>query len=132
MPQETAPLPPDPTPTVKIRWDGPVTFDYWNSIDLDTLPPNKEPDEDAEDAQVDYNGVTIAGSRQFAPWTDEASPTRQGCSDLVSTQGDNRIEVAKGQLICMKTSEGRTALLKVNSFDEGTVAAYAVIWESSS
>lgn len=129
-PQETASLPPDPTPTLKIRWKGDVTFDYWRSIDLDTLPPTKETDDTTEDGQVGFNQTTIVGNL-FALWTGDSSPTYQGCSDLVSTQGESRVKVAKGEVICLETSEGRTALLKVRSFRNGTVAAYTIVWDSS-
>ncbi len=82
-----------------------------------------------EDGQVGFDGATIVGNL-FALWTGEGSPTRQGCTALSSTKGETRINTARGRLICLETSEARTALLKVKSFLDGTVAARAVVWET--
>lgn len=71
----------------------------------------------------------------LAVWHEQKMPTRQECSDLISTQGVWMVEVEKGTVVCLRTQEGRTAVLTVtstsNSFGTG-VTAQATVWSEIS
>ncbi|MFF6997419.1 hypothetical protein ACFY93_21010 [Streptomyces sp. NPDC008313] len=62
-------------------------------------------------------------------------PTRQECSDLISTQSVSRMEVKKGTIVCVRTHGGRIAVLTVtstsNNFNTG-VMAQATVWSEIS
>ncbi|WBO65593.1 hypothetical protein [Streptomyces camelliae] len=67
----------------------------------------------------------------LAVWQGQKMPTRQACSDLISTQGVWMVEVQKGTVICLKTQAGRIAVLTItstsDSFSTG-VMAQATVW----
>lgn len=77
----------------------------------------------------------IGSGPTLALWSEQKTPTRQQCSDLISTQGISRVEVRKGTLICLKTQAGRIAVLTItstsNSFNTG-VMAHATVWSEIS
>lgn len=124
----------EPAPSVKIRWQGDISFSYWQSIDVDPLPPSKNKDVDDSTEDLQGFGDTISAGDQLALWTGRTTPTLQDCSDLISTQGEGRVKGAANQLICLKTSEGRIGLIRVKSFvnssSDTKVTARALIWDN--
>ncbi len=62
-------------------------------------------------------------------------PSRQQCSDLISTQAIETVEVKKGTVVCLQTDAGRIAVLTVtstsNGFNTGEMAQVTVWAEIS-
>ncbi len=101
-------------------------------LNLDVVPPKS----DSSHFDVSLGLVSppqIDGS--LALWTGSGMPNRQQCSDLLSTQGMQRVEVKKGTVVCLQTEEGRIAVLTItstsNDFDTGEMAQVTVWSEVS-
>jgi len=125
------PLAPVATPTTDpVQYTGPISFGF-DGIELDTVPPNKR-------GTIDIGTVfacdlctlgTEDDDLHLAVWKGRELPTRQQCSDLVDTQGYEQWEgVKKNDLVCVQTTGGRIALLRIKRFDESQVDATAKVW----
>ncbi|WP_281154671.1 hypothetical protein [Streptomyces sp. HYC2] len=128
----------DPVPSASLSSDSkPIQYtglvrisSSW--LNLDVVPPKS----DSSHFDVSLGLVSppqIDGS--LALWTGSGMPNRQQCSDLLSTQGMQRVEVKKGTVVCLQTEEGRIAVLTItstsNDFDTGEMAQVTVWSEVS-
>lgn len=106
---------------MRIAEDGPL---------LDETPPEIDPNR--SDVHLGFiRPPRIFGDNGLAAWAERKMPTRQECSDLISTQGVSNMEVKKGTVVCVQTRAGRIAVLTVTSTsnDFGTgVMAQATVW----
>jgi hypothetical protein len=138
VPAPAASLTPDSdtiqwTGTVRIAEAGPrldlvppeTVSDYTSDITLGLVDPPR------------ISGDDGSGSlpTPLALWTGSKMPTRQDCSDLISTQGVWRVEVKKGTVLCARTHGGRIAVLTItsisNDFSTGE-QAQATVWSAVS
>ncbi|MEV5421346.1 hypothetical protein AB0K85_00870 [Streptomyces cellulosae] len=116
------------TGTVRIAYAGP---------DLDVVPPEiSEYDNDIHLGLVEPPRISTGlSSSAMALWSGSTMPGRQQCSDLVSTQAINTVEVKKGTVVCLRTDAGRIAVLTVtstsNGFNTGGMAQVTVWSEVS-
>ncbi|MFF8953431.1 hypothetical protein ACF09I_32190 [Streptomyces sp. NPDC014940] len=116
------------TGTVRIAYAGP---------DLDVVPPKiGEYDNDVHLGLVEPPRISTGlSSSALALWSDSAMPSRQQCSDLISTQAIESVEVKKGTVVCLRTDAGRIAVLTVtstsNGFGSGEMAQVTVWSETS-
>ncbi|WP_133885571.1 hypothetical protein [Streptomyces sp. BK208] len=111
------------TGTVRIAYAGP---------DLDVVPPRiDENDNDVHLGLVEPPRISTGlSSSALALWSDSTMPSRQQCSDLISTQTIDPVEVKKGTILCLRTDAGRIAVLTVtatsNGFNAGEMAQVTV------
>ncbi|MEE1769955.1 hypothetical protein PUR34_17820 [Streptomyces sp. JV185] len=116
------------TGTVRIAYAGP---------DLDVVPPKiDEYDNDVHLGLVEPPRIsTSLSSSALALWSDSTMPSRQQCSDLISTQAVELVEVKKGTVVCLRTDAGRIVVLTVtstsNGFGSGEMAQVTVWSEAS-
>lgn len=123
------------SPAGTVQWTGNVRIAE-DGLYLDEKPPKLVP---GSTGDVDLGSVNPPRLFSFEPelaiWPEKTMPTRRECSDLVSTQGIGRIEATVGAVICVRTMEGRTAVLTItstsNSFSTG-VMAQATVWSEIS
>ncbi|WP_436994516.1 hypothetical protein [Streptomyces sp. enrichment culture] len=107
---------------------------------LDQDPPVKSPyTRDVWLAEVDpavLQGSGIGGVHieNLALWERRDAPTRARCEELVNTQGVAEVVVHQGSVVCVRTLEGRTAVLTVRSVstDAGSgILAEARVWAAT-
>lgn len=106
---------------------------------LDENPPKVEPNAALYDVRlglVEPPRISAdIGDSDLAKWTGQEMPTRQDCSDLIDTQGVETVEVEKGTVVCVRTSEERIAVLTItstsNDFNTGELAQ-ATVWSATS
>lgn len=102
----------------------PKTDNYSDDVRLALIDP---PRISGNDASIDPPNLAL--------WSGPAMPTRQQCSDLISTQGIRTVEAKKGMVFCVKTHAGRIAVLTITSmsddFSTGEMAQVTVWSEVS-
>ncbi|MYR63694.1 hypothetical protein GTY54_48350 [Streptomyces sp. SID625] len=136
-----------PAPSVSSSSD-PKAIQYTGSVrianagpDLDLVPPKigtSRPAPDIVIAPFDPSHIeaySVVDEPRLALWTGSAMPTRQGCSDLLSTQGGTRVKVEKGTVVCVRTDAGRVAVLTVTATSgdsETGDLAQVTVWSEAS
>ncbi|WP_225097880.1 hypothetical protein [Streptomyces sp. CoH27] len=120
-----------------IQYNGPVRIAE-SGPQLDYNPPKRDNlSADVVLGLIDPPRISTKDSSavNLAVWPGQKMPTRQACSDLISTQGVWMVEVQKGTVICLKTQAGRIAVLTItstsDSFSTG-VMAQATVWSEIS
>ncbi|MFI5845506.1 hypothetical protein ACIA8K_37965 [Catenuloplanes sp. NPDC051500] len=108
-----------------------------DAMDLDTVPPQLS-EEDADndvlletDMRESVGDVAdFDGGARIAKWKGDGVPDYAQCQDAAATQGIRIVEnVKKGTVLCVRTSEGRTARLTVSSFEEFHSMTFdTVVW----
>jgi hypothetical protein len=110
----------NPSPDAKtpeVQWSGPLLLESY--FDLDQIPPENNMDQDvvlngidAQEAHLIYNGYALVPKG--------GSPGFDDCKLLVSTKSRSAVDVPEGRSICLKTNEGRIALVTLDSLHSGT------------
>ncbi|MFJ4152780.1 hypothetical protein ACIP10_35125 [Streptomyces galbus] len=109
--------------------------------ELDVVPPklsDANPSPDIVIAPFDpthIDAYSVVNEPRLALWTGSTMPNRQECSDLLSTQGGTRVEVKKGTVVCVRTDEGRVAVLTITSTssdDDTGDTAQVTVWSEVS
>ncbi|MFI5795142.1 hypothetical protein [Streptomyces sp. NPDC051677] len=134
-PAETSP-PAEPSAAGSERWHGTVAFG----------DPSKELDEgqpttsyyQAGDLEVggwrDHYDLTALGDAVLSLWSGDgaALPGYQDCASTVDAEGVASYPLAKGMVVCVRTSEGNVARLTLTSLPaKGSRATFdAVIWNA--
>jgi len=120
----------NPSPDVKtpeVQWSGPLLLESY--FDLDQIPPENNLDQDvvldvieAQEAHLIYNEYALVPKGE--------SPGFDECKLLVSTKSQSVVDVPEGRSICLKTNEGRIALVTLDSLHSGagTVDITAKVW----
>jgi hypothetical protein len=118
-----------------VRWHGQVTIDIDRGINLDPVPPAQgfagpESDITIGGGGYDQLGAGVLGDN-IALWSGSSFPTRQQCSDQVSTNGVSAVTVRAGYVVCAKTQAGRIAALKMVTVTDSynPDVADATVWE---
>ncbi|WP_157170890.1 hypothetical protein [Nocardia araoensis] len=129
-----------------VRWSGTLNMTY---LDLDSVPPRVLPNNGGASAWVSYDRESSGGfsaatlyglgggffttKPTLAQWTTSAAPTRQQCSDLISTQGAETLPITKDSAYCVKTAAGRTAFITGLSLDNAVHAytASVTVWSAT-
>lgn len=80
-----------------------------------------------------YLRNSLSGHNLLGVWTGTGRPTGTQCSDWADTHPVKEVEVKAGDLVCLKTEDGYTALLAIASLsaDDGTINAAATVWAPS-
>ncbi|WP_214415399.1 hypothetical protein [Sphaerisporangium fuscum] len=141
----TPPATPSPSPSRasgdEIRWSGPLILTY---VDLDTVPPTVLSSNDRASVWVNYGsdknevyglrGALFTTNPTVALWETAAKPTREQCTEMISTQGTETLRITSGTRFCARTAGGRTAFVTVKSFDDSREAykATATVWDAVS
>ncbi|WP_283134610.1 serine/threonine-protein kinase [Rhizohabitans arisaemae] len=135
-------VPPTPTPSPSpgdvTQWTGRVKFDF-DGIDLDSVPPSRQEESfgafDIEVALACGGSCALSdetGRQGLARWPTLEPPTRAKCAELVSTQGDSQLGgIKRGDLLCLRTSMNRIALVAINSFVDENVDATVIVWAAT-
>ena len=124
----------------KVRWEGDVTLDQDDQqhFDLDPVPPRRVADEVDDDIQVVY-GMTSEGGN-LADYDDSASlalvkgsaaPDYSKCAGAAYSQGSSTVDNVKNKsVICVRTSEGRVASMRVTRINAFEGMEFRVkVWE---
>lgn len=122
-----------------IRWRGRITITFPYGIQLDPIPPHPGTGsldfdigvsgggEDRVSDDSPLNGLNIAS------WPGSSLPSRKECSIKIDTNGASDITVRAGDIVCVKTTAGRIAVLKLirvrDNYEPDT--ADATVWELS-
>ncbi|MEU3448098.1 hypothetical protein AB0H29_12870 [Streptomyces thermolilacinus] len=124
----------------RVRWSGTLLITGESGPQLDREPPVRSPyTRDVWLAEVDpavLQGGGIGGlhTENLALWERPDTPTRAQCEELVATQGVTEVVVGQGSVVCVRTLEGRTAVLTVRSVSTDArsgVVAEARVWSAT-
>ncbi|WP_139140460.1 hypothetical protein [Streptomyces thermolilacinus] len=124
----------------RVRWSGTLRISGVSGPQLDQEPPVKSPyTRDVWLAEVDpavLQGSGIGGVHieNLALWERPDAPTRAQCEELVATQGVAEVVVRQGSVVCVRTLEGRTAVLTVRSVStdaQSGILAEARVWSAT-
>lgn len=118
--------------------DAPVTREFVLSapggIDLDTTPPTQTYDAEAADLYYD-NSYALgnrlhAGEASVAQWAGVDSPDKSACQSLLTRTGLSARGVApvQGMILCIGTSGGSLARLRISEANYATVDVVATLW----
>jgi predicted Ser/Thr protein kinase len=116
-----------------IQWRGDIRIDE-SGMDLDTVPVTHGTPFRNDVGLDDLDSVAELrsfNSHDLMVRKGTAMPTRAQCMDLVATQGMEDLEVVKGDIFCVATDEGRTAVLTVKSVGDDMstgLMAEATVW----
>ena len=143
LPQSPATGDPDatspdrPPPPLPIQWYGVARFGT-SGFDLDPVPPAavQPPDDGRADIVASAPGAspTIStgqtAERGLARWTGPTAPTPRQCMDLVASQGRAQLTATVGAVVCVRTGEGRPAVMTIRELPKGAagITADAVVW----
>ncbi|MEQ4301798.1 serine/threonine-protein kinase [Plantactinospora sp. B6F1] len=110
---------PSPDPASEPQWSGTVRING-DGVDLDPVPPAITPHSGHQDElRLSAAGATtlrVASSEPgLATWTGGDVPTPAQCAELTSTQGVSSLSVAKDDVLCVATDDGRVALATIVS-----------------
>jgi serine/threonine protein kinase len=137
--------PPPPPPPLPIQWYGAVRFAA-AGINLDTVPPaavtatpgpgtgssggNGTDVEESAPGPSSKLSTSDPSARNLARWTGAFAPNPRQCGDLIAAQGVWQLPAAVGDVICVRTDQGRIAVLTINTFphDFSGVEANAIVW----
>ncbi|MGW2045219.1 hypothetical protein ACWCPF_08545 [Streptomyces sp. NPDC001858] len=132
----SSPPPPTPSPTSagSERWRGTLVFDS-QSKELDGEQPVTRKYQ-AGDLEIsgwrDHYSIRGLGATVISLWPADAAalPGYQDCADTVDAEGVDDHPLAKGMVVCVRTSEGNVARLSLVSLPgEGSRATFdAVVW----
>lgn len=122
-----------------IRWAGPLRVD---SVDLDTIPPTIGDGGAGDIAFSEENSnpgiYGIYTDNKVVLWTRSGEPSKSQCTNLAETEGaagaSGLVSVEKGSVVCVMTSDGRTARLEVTEATAedaaaGFVKASVTVWQ---
>ncbi|MEC3981623.1 hypothetical protein [Amycolatopsis sp. H20-H5] len=155
-PSQSAPPPSSPAPVStpaptpdpeRVFWSGTITLDEYADVkpaalrDLDSKPPKTDKNDgdigagDIESSSAEYTYGYLLGPRgatTVAQWTAGGAPTRAQCREAASASGSATVEMKLGGYACVRTSQGRTASLKITKIigDESLQAA-ATVWDDA-
>ncbi|WP_275560794.1 hypothetical protein [Streptomyces sp. 5-6(2022)] len=125
-------------------WSGGMRLTY---INLDSDPPSvlssntgasfwihyDQTGDVREDEIFGVGGGFFTTKPTVARWDGTAKPTRQQCSELITTQGSETLPFAAGQRYCVKSRKGRIAAVTAGAFDEdsGNYAGHITVWNAA-
>jgi serine/threonine protein kinase len=132
---------PPPPPGLLMQWYGVAQFGT-AGIDLDPNPPTvvKAPDDGRADVKASAPGSapTIStgqtADRGLALWTGPTAPTPRQCMDLINAQGRWQLPAAIGDVVCVRTGEGRPGVLTIRQLPRASggstvgFAADGIVW----
>ncbi len=110
-----------------IRWQGSVALNS-SGVQLDNVPATTG---SSTYTVANSGGALFPGNGTIAVWTSANDPSYAECRNFVLTHGTtNSVQLTSAQDICVRTGDGRTALLKVTSVasDGSTAEAQAIVW----
>ena len=120
-----------PTSQVKvdqntINWQGDLVVDEISYVDFDTVPPTRG---DGEADLFHWGSGDISGSYRIYLWPEPAVPTATQCATFLATHGvTTHIQVEPGSRLCVRSGEGRTALVEVKERQGQAWLVNAVVW----
>ena len=110
-----------------VYWSGPVGITS-NGLNFDNRRPS------SQSADIYFNGgLSSADTAILATWPGSGTPTAAQCQTWVTTHPGSSIgTITAGMQICLKTSQGRSVLLRIdNTTPSGSpeVRAHAKVWQ---
>ncbi|NUR27109.1 MAG: hypothetical protein HOV83_14900 [Catenulispora sp.] len=125
-------------------WSGPVGIPgitAGNDIEFDRIPPGPAPAISQRGVYAGHDPYSdkwhlynsLSAHNQLGVWTGTGRPTGAECSAWADTHPGSSVEVKVGTMVCLKTEDGHTALLAIDSLsaDDGTINATATVWAPS-
>ncbi|GLY36002.1 hypothetical protein Amsp01_020260 [Amycolatopsis sp. NBRC 101858] len=114
----STPASPDPA----IYWSGELE---WGKFNFDINPPNYTDGE-----YIQYLGselLYVNGKARVTAWKKGGQPGKADCVSAIDADGSNQTYVAKDNLICGQTAEGRIFLLSATSAGT-TLRTQVTVW----
>ncbi|MEV0309230.1 hypothetical protein [Nonomuraea fuscirosea] len=120
-----------------MQWTGVVRLGA--GVDLDQVPPTirtSEAKADIRESSSFFVKSIKAQEQSLAPWDGSATPTRRQCVETLSTQGttewgeSGEEEVEDDSIFCVRTSEGRIAVIKLKKAVYHEMQATVKVWNS--
>lgn len=131
-----------PGPAGTVRFQGAVRLQQTDShsrTDLDLEQPTRTAEDPDGDIYVVYGMTEDAGTVSaneagslVAKWSGSGTPDFGQCKQTALSEGGASVpDVKRGWILCVKTTEGRIARLKVVEVVKfASIRADAVVWES--
>ncbi|NUS22953.1 MAG: hypothetical protein HOV70_09160 [Streptomyces sp.] len=119
----------DATPP-EVQWSGPLLSEQ-AGFDLDLVPPALGGD-DVYPSGFDGAKATLVNNH-YALVPEGEEPDFSECKLLATTKPQTNLSVAEGRSVCLFTSDGRVALVTVDSTNPGTgiVNLTVKVWEKA-
>ena len=112
-----------------------------SDIEFDKIPPGPSPSVAQRGIYAGHDPYAdkwhlnnaLSGHNRLGVWTGTGRPTGAECSAWADTHPNGTVEVTVGTMVCLKTEDGDTALLTIDSLsaDDGTINATATVWAPS-
>lgn len=147
LPPASAPASTASPSEMSVFWSGQITLDEYADVrsarlrDLDSAPPKTGPDDgdigagDIESNSAEYTyGYLVApeGALTLAEWPGTTTPTREQCREAAVASGSETIKMSQGGYACVRTSQGRTALLKITKLiGDQSLQATVTVWNDA-
>lgn len=114
----------------QVRWHGSLVF---GSFDLDQQPPIAGV---GYDLAGRYGPLLIVDNHAAgAGWSTPGTPGRQQCIEDISAGGIDGLQepitplASVADAFCLRTSQGRTAFIRVTAATDSTLTVDATVWE---
>lgn len=129
--------PEPPARSSNVRWAGQFLLRMINGADLDTVPTsaatgpagNYNKGDLFYDNREALGNWLYAGNTPVAVWRLGGKPNANGCADAITTVGLWKISPEPGQELCVATTAGRIAALKVVEAQYGGVLFDVTVWD---
>lgn len=129
--------PEPPARSGSVRWTGQFLLRMINGADLDTVPPsaatgpagNYNKGDLFYDNREALGNWLYAGNTPVAVWRSSGKPNANACTDAITTVGLSKISPEPGQVLCVATTAGRIAALKVVEAQYGGVLFDVTVWD---
>jgi hypothetical protein len=134
--------------TGRVFWSGTISLDASGLAadrqirDLDSSPSKIDPDEGDIGARAvePYRASpwgTLVPSRSnpstVALWMGKGEPTQQQCRETAIAAASSDVDIQPGEYACVRTSQGRTARLKLREFTtDVSLQADTTVWDDPS
>lgn len=117
------------TPSDDVQWQGSFRLAMDKGVELDGDQPTavSGPDGNLDHGDLFYDKRKAGGSKLYtadhplAVWSQGDPPTADSCADAISGAGVWSLQPAPGQIICVQSTGGQFAALKVAQVEPGEV-----------
>jgi hypothetical protein len=112
-----------------VQW-GPKEFKFEKLMKVDLDAADGPAREGGEADLYMWQGAEISNSFGAFVWKEQAEPTLSGCASFLSTHGSKGyFAIQDGTRLCVRTNEGRVALLTVKKRDGEAWLVDATVWK---
>ncbi|MGH3765767.1 MAG: hypothetical protein ACRDTX_11570 [Pseudonocardiaceae bacterium] len=120
-------------PDSPVGYQGAVAFSHDEvdgELDLDFNPPRRVNNHNIKQLSGKPN---LSGDKDvlLAEWDHQANPAKQQCADQLAHHGVAQTgPLVAGNVVCVRTTQGRIARLIITSADNDQIRADATIWNT--